>query len=153
MEIQASAEPRLNLYEQGGDALKAMLNLEHSVRSSGLESSLLHLVKTRASQINGCAHCIFMHTRDARAEGELEQRLYMLDAWRESSLYSNRERAALAWTEAITNIQDGHAPEEIYQVVNTYFKGEELVKLTLAIITINAWNRLAIGFRIPPDDI
>src|SRR5919202_1970171 len=121
--------------------------LETYVRNSGLEPSLIHLVKTRASQINGCAYCLDMHTRDARALGETEQRLYVLPAWRESPLYTDRERAALAWTEALTQISETHAPDDVYQLAKTQFTEEELVNLSMLIVAINGWNRLAIGFR------
>lgn len=114
---------------------------------SGLEHSLLELVKTRVSQINGCAYCIDMHTKDARAAGETEQRLYGLSAWHEAPYYSDRERAALAWAEAITNISQTHASDAEYEAARAHFGEEELVKLTMAIITINGWNRLAIAFR------
>lgn len=127
-----------------------MLNLETYIRQSGIEHSLLELVKTRASQINGCAFCIDMHTKDARAAGETEQRLYALNAWRETPFYTDRERAALAWTEAITLIGEGHAPDDVYEEVRQRFTEEELVNLTLAIVTINGWNRLSIAFRALP---
>lgn len=128
----------------------AQLGLETYVHRSGLESSLLELVKTRASQINGCAYCLDMHTKDARAIGESEQRLYALDAWDETLFFSNRERAALAWTEAITRVADGHVPDDVYQFAREYFNETELVDLTLAIVAINGWNRLAIAFRTVP---
>ena len=140
-------EPRLNPFAAAPAAMKAMLDLENQVKASGLAMSLIHLVKTRASQINGCAFCIHMHTREARADGETEERLYLLDAWRESPLYSDRERAALAWTEALTLVAQTHAPDEDYALLKTHFTDEEQVKLTLAIGAINAWNRFAIGFR------
>jgi AhpD family alkylhydroperoxidase len=140
-------EPRLNPFAAAPAAMKAMLDLENHVKASGLEMSLIHLVKTRASQINGCAFCIHMHTREARADGETEERLYLLDAWRESPLYSDRERAALAWTEALTLVAQTHAPDEDYALLKAHFSDEEQVKLTLAISAINAWNRFAIGFR------
>lgn len=108
------------------------------------------LVKTRASQINGCAYCIDMHTKDARAAGETEQRLYALDAWRETPFYTDRERAALEWTEAVTLIAEDHAPDDLFQRVRQHFSEEELVNLTLAIVAINGWNRLAIAFRAVP---
>jgi AhpD family alkylhydroperoxidase len=142
---------RLNHLAAAPEAIAAMRSVEAYVRSCGLEHSLLELVKTRASQINGCAFCIDMHTRDARAQGETEQRLYLLSAWQEAPVYSDRERAALAWTEALTRIADTHAPDDVYEHVRQHFTEEELVKLTLAIGTINVWNRLAIGFRaLPP---
>ncbi|HTZ81315.1 MAG TPA: carboxymuconolactone decarboxylase family protein [Stellaceae bacterium] len=138
---------RLNAYQAAPDAMKAVGALESYVQECGLEKSLIDLVKTRASQINGCAFCINMHTQEARGRGETEQRLYLLDAWHESPLYSDRERAALAWTEAVTLIADGHAPDAVYEEARRFFSEEEMVKLTLAIATINVWNRIAIGFR------
>ena len=117
------------------------------IAASGLEHSLIELVKTRASQINGCAYCIHMHTRDARAHGETEERLYLLDAWRESPLYSDRERAALAWTESLTLIAETRAPDDVFDEVKKHFSDDEIVKLTVLIGAINAWNRLAISLR------
>jgi AhpD family alkylhydroperoxidase len=131
-------------------AYRAMFGLEKYVRESGLELSLLDLVKLRASQINGCAYCLDMHWKDARARGESEQRLYSLDAWRETSYYTERERAALAWTEAVTLIAATHVPDELYEQVRQHFREEELVTLTLAVVAINGWNRLAISFRTEP---
>ena len=128
---------------------QAMLQLSKASESSGLERSLLELVKTRASQINGCAYCIDMHTKDARAKGETEQRLYGLSAWRETPYYSDRERAALEWTETITRIADTHVPDEVYEQVRRHFDEDQLVALTFAAVVINAWNRLAISFRVP----
>ncbi|HET7092394.1 MAG TPA: carboxymuconolactone decarboxylase family protein [Thermomicrobiales bacterium] len=133
-------------------ALKAMYGLGAYLQQSGLEPSLLYLIETRASQMNGCAYCIDMHTKDARANGETEQRLYMLDAWRESPFYSERERAALAWTEAVTFVADGHVPDETYEEVRRQFSDDELVALTMAVATINAWNRLNISLRNQPGD-
>ena len=127
--------------------VEAMLNLEKYLAGCGLEESLLQLVKMRASQINGCAYCLDMHSKDARAGGETEQRLYLLDAWREAPFYTERERAALAWTEALTKISESQAPDEVYEMVREQFKEKELVDLTLAIAAINSWNRFAIGFR------
>lgn len=141
---------RLNDAKAGSGAYRAMSQLEQYVRSCGLEASLIELVKIRASQINGCAYCIDMHTKDARAAGESEQRIYLLSAWRESPFYSERERAALEWTEALTLIADNHVPDEVYASVRPHFTDEELVNLTLAVATINAWNRLAISFRSEP---
>jgi AhpD family alkylhydroperoxidase len=132
------------------EGYRAMSGLERYVRGSGLEPSLLELVKLRASQINGCAYCIDMHWKDARARGESEQRLYGLMAWRESPYYTERERAALAWTEAVTLIADNHVPDELYEEVRQYFNDIELVNLTLALVAINGWNRLAISFRTEP---
>lgn len=138
---------RLNYFAAAPATMQAMLDLESSVVESGLEHSLIELVKTRASQINGCAYCIHMHTRDARAHGESEERLYLLSAWRESPLYSDRERAALEWTEALTLVAETHAPDSAYEQLKAHFSDEEQVKLTLLIATINAWNRFAIGFH------
>jgi AhpD family alkylhydroperoxidase len=133
------------------DTVKALMALEAQIQGSGLEQSLIELVKTRASQINGCAYCINMHTSDARKHGETEQRLYLLNAWREAPAYSERERAALAWTEAVTLIADTHAPDDLYAEVRKHFSEAETVNLTMLIATINAWNRLAISFRaVPP---
>jgi AhpD family alkylhydroperoxidase len=129
-------------------SLKPLFALGAQVEASGLEPSLLELVKMRSSQLNGCAYCLDMHSKDARAAGETEQRLYLLDAWRETSLYSERERAALAWTEAVTLVADSHVPEEVYEEASKHFTEEELVALTLAIVAINGWNRLNIAFRI-----
>ncbi|AKJ02487.1 AhpD family alkylhydroperoxidase [Archangium gephyra] len=139
--------PRLNPYTAEPELLKAMISLSEKVESSGLEKSLLELVKIRASQLNGCAFCIHMHTRDARAHGETEDRIYLLNAWRESPLYTDRERAALGWTEALTLVSQTHAPDADYEALRAHFSKEEVVKLTLMITTINAWNRIAIGFR------
>jgi AhpD family alkylhydroperoxidase len=138
---------RLIPFEAAPGSLKPMIELEKTLKNSGLEHSLLELVKTRASQINGCAYCIHMHTKDARANGETEERLYLLSAWRESPLYSDRERAALAWTEALTLVAETHAPDEDYEALSRHFTPAEQVSLTLMIGAINAWNRLAIGFR------
>jgi AhpD family alkylhydroperoxidase len=127
-----------------------MFRLEQTVKNSGLEPSLLELVKLRASQINQCAYCIDMHTKDARAAGETEQRLYLLSAWREAPFYSERERAALEWTESLTLIANNQVPDEIYERVAPHFTEEELVNLTLAVVAINGWNRFAISFRSEP---
>ena len=139
--------------EYGGvapEGMKAMRGLERYVRQCGLEESLLELVKLRASQINGCAYCIDMHTKDARAQGEKEQRLYALAAWEETPFFSERERAALTWAEAVTKIGEGHVPDAVYEYVCRYLSEKELVDLTLAIVAINGWNRLAISFRTVP---
>lgn len=138
---------RLNYFAAAPATMQAMLDMEQHAVESGLEHSLVELVKTRASQINGCAYCIHMHTRDARAHGESEERLYLLSAWRESPLYSERERAALEWTEALTLVAQTHAPDASYEQLKAHFSDEEQVKLTLLIATINSWNRFAIGFR------
>ena len=141
---------RINYAKVTPEGYRAMSGLERYVRGSGLEPSLLELVKLRASQINGCAYCIDMHWKDARARGESEQRLYGLMAWRESPYYTERERAALAWTEAVTLIADSHVPDELYEEVRQYFNETELVNLTFALVAINGWNRLAISFRTEP---
>lgn len=129
------------------DAVKAMYGLERVARERGVERKLLHLIKTRVSQINGCAYCIDMHTKDARAEGETEQRLYGLSAWHETPFYSPRERAALEWAETLTLIPSRHVPDELYTRTREHFTEGELVGLTVAIIAINGWNRVAIPFR------
>jgi len=132
---------------------KTLMSLETYLRDSGLDQSLLHMVKLRASQINGCAYCIDMHWKDARAAGDNEQRLYGLDAWRESPYYTDRERAALEWTEALTNIAapgSGHVPDAVYDTVRGHFSDKELADLTWAVAAINAWNRVAIAFRSEP---
>lgn len=131
-------------------AMKAMSGLENYVHECGLEPSLLELMKLRASQINGCAYCIDMHTKDARARGETEQRLYELNAWRETPFYTDRERAALAWTEAVTLVSQTHVPDDVYEEARRHFTEEELANLTVAIVAINGWNRLAISFRTVP---
>jgi AhpD family alkylhydroperoxidase len=141
--------PRFTLAD-APDGYKALVNLESYLKHSTLEPNLLHLIKLRASQINGCAYCIDMHWKDLRAAGESEQRLYGLDAWREAPYYSDRERAALEWTEAVTLITQGHAPDHVYGSVREHFTGQSLADLTLAIATINAWNRLAISARTTP---
>lgn len=143
-------QKRLDYSKVAPGSVQAMYKLEKFVEESGLERSLLELVKTRVSQINGCAYCIDMHTKDARALGESEQRLYALSAWRETPFYTDRERAALAWAEAITLISQSHASDEEFEAARAQFSEEELVKLTLAVITINGWNRLAIAFRETP---
>ena len=142
-------QQRIDYVRSAPEALRAMRGLEQYVRSSGLEQSLLELVRTRASQINGCAFCLDMHTKDARAAGETEQRLYALSAWEETPFFTDRERAALAWTEALTNISETHAPDDVFQHVRSHFSDKEMVDLTMAIVAINGWNRLAIGFRTP----
>lgn len=129
-----------------------LLAIESYLHSSSLGSRLQHLVKTRASQINGCAQCIDMHTKDARAEGESEQRLYALDAWRETPFFDERERAALEWTEAVTRVAESHIPDDVYERVRPHFSEQELANLTLAIANINTWNRLNIAFRTVPGE-
>lgn len=143
-------QPRIDYTKVNPGAFKAMFGLESYVRASGIEKSLLELIKIRASQINGCAYCIDMHTKDARAGGETEQRIYSLDAWRETPFYTERERAALAWTEAVTMITFGHVPDEVFEQVRDHFSDEEIVNLTMAVVAINAWNRLSISFRTVP---
>src|SRR6266850_4525366 len=144
-------QSRLESQKASPAAYHAMLALEMFIRkSSKLEPSLIELVKMRASQINGCAYCIDMHSKDARSEGETEQRLYALTSWRETPFFTAQERAALAWTEALTLITEGHVPDDIYELAKQSFSDEELVNLTLAVITINGWNRLAISFRSVP---
>ena len=138
---------RLNSYKAAPEAMKALVALENYVQESGLDHSLVDLVITRASQINGCAYCIHMHTSEARARGETEERLYLLDAWRDSPLYSERERAALAWTEAVTLVSETHVPDDVYDQARQHFSETELVNLTLCVTAINAWNRIAISFR------
>lgn len=140
-------EKRVEYYKVAPGALEAMRGLENYVRSCGLEHSLLELVKMRASQLNGCAYCLDMHSKDALAQGESVQRLVVLDAWREAPFYTDRERAALAWTEAITNVQQGHVPDAVFQKARAQFSEAELTNLTLAIIAINGWNRFSIAFR------
>src|SRR6478752_6945539 len=132
---------RINSYQTAPGVMKAMMALQNEVAQSGLDPSLVGLVEIRASQINGCAFCLHMHTRDARARGETEQRIYLLDAWRESPLFSDRERAALAWTESVTLVSETHVPDDVYEQAKAQFSDEELVKLTLLIAAINAWNR------------
>lgn len=143
-------KPRLSYFEVSPEAVKAMRELEKYVSASGLEKSLYELVKTRASQINGCAYCIDMHTKDARKAGETEQRLYGLSAWRETPFYTDRERAALAWTESLTLISNNDVPDELYETVSKYFNEQERVALSMAIVAINGWNRLSIAFRSVP---
>ena len=143
-------QPRLDYAKVSPGAFKTMLDFETYLAKCGLERSLIHLVKMRASQINGCAYCLDMHSKDARAEGETEQRLYALDAWRETPFYSARERAALAWTEALTLIAQTHAPDDVYQDARAQFSEQALADLTLAIVAINGWNRIATGFRAEP---
>ena len=138
---------RLNPYAIAQDAFQPLMALEERFKAGPLEESLIELVKTRASQINGCAYCLHMHTHDALEAGERAERLFLLDAWRESVMYTPKERAALAWTEALTLIADTGAPEADYEGLKAQFSETEIVDLTLLITTINAWNRIAIGFR------
>lgn len=143
-------EHRLTYSAVAPQGIQALLGIEGYVRGAGLEPGLLHLLKTRASRINRCAYCIDMHTKDARAGGETEQRLYALSAWRETPFFSERERAALAWTEAITLISHGSVPDALYEEARRHFSEKELVDLTLGLIAINGWNRLAVAFRTEP---
>src|SRR5436305_7556657 len=143
-------QPRINHSSVSPGALQAMFGLESYLKECGLEQSLLELVKLRASQINGCAYCIDMHSKDARALGETEQRLYALNAWRETPFYSERERAGLEWTEAVTLVSHTHVPDEVYEQVRKHFGEKELLDLTLAVVAINSWNRLAISLRAIP---
>ena len=143
-------QPRININSTNPGALKAMLGLEKYLRQSGLDARLLDLVRLRVSQINGCAWCLDMHWKDLRAAGETEQRLYGLDAWRESPYYSDRERAALAWAEEVTLVAERHVPDEVFEEAHRHFNDEELANLTLAVVAINGWNRLNIALRTVP---
>ncbi|MFL9483518.1 carboxymuconolactone decarboxylase family protein [Chitinophagaceae bacterium LWZ2-11] len=140
-------EQRINALAKGGNALKALYGLGIYLDKSPLEKSLLHLIYFRVSQINGCAFCLDMHSKDLRAAGETEQRLYMLDAWQETPLYTDRERAAFAWAEAVTNVTAGRVSDEVYAIARKQFSEEELIDLTLAVTTINSYNRINIAFR------
>ena len=141
---------RMDFRKASPQADKAMMGLHAFVRNCGLDHGLLELIKLRASQINGCAHCIDMHTKELRADGESEQRLYLLNAWRESPFYSDRERAALAWTEAATLLPNSEVPDHVYEEARKQFSEEELVNLTMAVVAINGANRLNIAFRTVP---
>jgi AhpD family alkylhydroperoxidase len=143
-------EARLDFFKASPEGVTAFRQLSQYLDDCGLEPSLLELVKTRASQINGCAFCLDMHTKDARAAGETEQRLYTLTAWRDTPFFTEREQAALAWTEAVTHVSEHHVDDRLYDEVRQHFSEKELVDLTLAIVAINGWNRLAIPFRSPP---
>jgi AhpD family alkylhydroperoxidase len=143
-------DPRLDAAKAAPGAYKAMTGLEAYLAHCSLEKPLIELVKMRASQMNGCAFCIDMHSKDARAAGETEQRLYGLNAWRETPFYSERERAALAWMEALTFVHDNHVPDELFAEVRRHFNETEITDLALAVATINAWNRIAISFRVVP---
>ena len=140
-------EQRINYSEQASGAMKAMYGLELYLKHSSIEPDLLHLIKFRVSQINGCAYCLDMHSKDLRAGGETEQRLYVLDAWREAPFYTDRERAALEWAEALTLVAESHVPDEVYDRVKPHFSEKELIDLTMAVVTINGWNRISIAFR------
>jgi AhpD family alkylhydroperoxidase len=140
---------RLNYGVVAPEAVKAMIGLEQAVKDMGLEPGLIHLIKLRASQINGCAYCIDLHNREARADGESQQRLDLISVWRETNFFNEREKATLAWTEALTLISDTHAPDADYEALAAAFDERERVAITLAIAAINGWNRFAIGFRTP----
>ena len=140
-------EQRLDFYKASPDAMKALIGLEGAISKLGLEPQLLDLVKLRASQINGCAYCVDLHSSDLRKKGETERRLYAVPVWRETPFFSPRERAALAWTEALTLLPQTHAPDADFAEVREHFSEREMVDLTLAIGTINTWNRLSVGFR------
>jgi AhpD family alkylhydroperoxidase len=152
VERENTMTARIDLMHVNPDVIRAMLALERQVQKAGLDAALLDLVRMRASQINGCACCLDMHSKDARAHGETEQRLYGLDAWRETPYYSARERAALEWTEALTLVADTRVPDEVYERVRKQFPEDELVHLTLAILSINTWNRLNVAARTVPGD-
>lgn len=143
---------RIDLMRVNPGIIHAMLGLERQVREANFDGKLLDLVRMRASQINGCAYCLDMHSKDARANGETEQRLYGLDAWRETPYYSERERAALEWTEALTLVPETHVPDEVYERVRKQFSEDELAHLSLAVVAINGWNRLNIAARTVPGD-
>jgi AhpD family alkylhydroperoxidase len=138
---------RPNPFASRYDLVKPLIDFGN-FSQEGIDATLMELIKIRASQMNGCGACLFMHTRDARKNGESEERIYMLDAWRESALYSERERAALAWTEALTRIQETGAPDDVYENLNAHFSQEEQIKITLLIGAINAFNRVNVGFRV-----
>jgi AhpD family alkylhydroperoxidase len=143
-------EPRLDYRQFDPAPLQAMLALEKYIAGCGLDHKFLHMLKLRASQINGCAYCIDMHSLDARAAGETEQRLYALDAWRETPFYSDRERAALGWVEAVTLVAHTHVPDSVFEEMKAHFTEKEIVDITYVVTTINAWNRLAIALRAVP---
>ena len=146
-DLRQAPTPRINAYKAAPEAFGAMMQLANFVNGSSIEHSLQELVKIRASQINGCANCLAMHTRDARAAGESEERMHLLAAWHEAPGFTPRERAALAWTDALTLISQTHAPDDVYEAVAAEFSEKEQVELTLLINTINAWNRFGVGFR------
>ena len=142
--------PRIDLAKVSPDAYRALMSVELFARRGGLDHTLLALVKLRASYMNGCAYCIDMHSKDARAEGETEQRIYAVPVWRETPFFTPRERAALQWTETVTNIGQQGVPDDVYASARKEFSEEELVELTMAVIAINGWNRLAISFASEP---
>ena len=141
---------RLELTAAPAGAMEAMRTMEKYIRTCGIESKLLELIKIRASQINGCSYCIDMHTKDARAHGETEQRIYALNAWRETPFFTDKERAALAWTESVTLVSETQVPDDVYELMQKNFDEKELINITMAVVTINSWNRLAISFRSVP---
>lgn len=141
---------RIEYAQVAPGAVEAMRALEKYVRTCGIDPKLLELIKIRASQINGCAHCLDMHTKDARAQGETEQRICALNAWRETPFFTEKERAALAWTESVTQVSSSQVPDEVYESARQYFDEKELVNITIAIVAINGWNRLAVSFRSVP---
>lgn len=143
-------QPRFDYQKHAPEVMKIMLSLEQYLSQCGLDPGLMHLLKMRASQINGCAYCLDMHSIDARALGETEQRLYALDAWRETPFFTDKERAALAWTEAITRVAETHVPDEVYEEVKKYFSEKEVINLMVVATVINMWNRLAISTRAVP---
>lgn len=145
-------ERRVDYHAVAPEGISAMRSLGIYLAQADLDPALVELVKVRASQINGCAYCLNTHSKDARKHGVTEQQLYLLNAWRESPCYSDRERAALAWTEAVTLLSDGHVPDDVYELARQQFSERDLVDLTMTIISINGWNRLAVSFRTPPGD-
>jgi AhpD family alkylhydroperoxidase len=147
---EATIQARIDTTRVSPDAYNAMRTLQSAVDAMGLEQSLQDLVRIRASQINGCAFCLHMHFRDARKKGESQERLDLIGAWREAPVFTARERAALAWTEAVTLVADTHVPDDVYEAARASFSDQELVNLTLAVVVINGWNRMMVAFRIPP---
>jgi AhpD family alkylhydroperoxidase len=143
-------QQRLDAMKISPAAYKALAGLQAYVDQSGLEKSLIELVKIRASQINGCAFCLVMHTNDARKHGESDDRMHLLNAWHEAPVFNDRERAALAWTEAVTLVSETHVPDEVYEEARRHFSEKEMVDLTMAVVTINSWNRASIAFRAQP---
>jgi AhpD family alkylhydroperoxidase len=152
VEAKDIMQARINLMHVNPGVIHAMLGLEKQIRQAGFDSKLLDLVRMRASQINGCAYCLDMHSKDARANGETEQRLYGLEAWRETPYYSARERAALEWTESLTLVSETHVPDEVYERVRQQFTEDQLAHLSLAVVAINGWNRLNVAARTVPGD-
>jgi len=142
-----STQPRMDFIKIAPEAFQVLKGVERYVRESGLDPALLELVKVRASMLNGCAYCVDMHTKDARAQGETEQRLYAVSVWHEAPFFTPRERAALAWTDAVTEVSKDHVPDEVYSLAREHFEERQLVDLTMAVIAINSWNRVLISFR------